>query len=277
MRKFVDALPGVGANNANKLGQYIPVAKAENWVDGNGNATNDDYYEIAAVEYSEQMHSDLPKTHLRGYVQLMTPGLAKLNVVPKSFTTFDGQVLQVVDNPHHLGPIINASSNTAVRVKFTNLLPAGAGGQLFLPVDTTITGAGVGADGKTYYTQNRAEIHLVGGQAPWISAGSPHQWVAPAGETNPGLDANGNPAAILNARGSSNVNVPDMQDPGAGSTTLYFPNAERHQSVERIRERVHTKLLEKRTELSSQMQAMVLDMILAVVLSPTEAAVVQNE
>ena len=227
LRKFVDGLPGIGATNANNLGQYIPVAVAQhNWVNpATGVTTADDYYEIAAVEYSEQMHSDLPKaTHLRGYVQLMTPALAAAGVTGKSFTTYDGTVLQVVDNPHHLGPIISAASGTAVRVKFTNMLPKG--GHLFLPVDTSITGAGLGPDGKTYYTQNRAEIHLVGGQAPWISAGSPHQWVAPAGETNPSIDASGNGVALKDARGPSNVNVPDMADPGAGSTTLYFPNAQ---------------------------------------------------
>ncbi len=213
LRKFVDTLPGMGAAKANNLGQYIPVAVAEKWVDGNGVTTGDDYYEIAAVEYAEKMHSDLPKaTHLRGYVQLMTPGLAAKGVAATSFTTLDGTVLSVVDAPHHLGPIINSTKGTAVRVKFTNYLPTGAGGKLFIPVDTTITGAGLGPDGVNSYTQNRAEIHLVGGQSPWISAGSPHQWVAPAAEATP------------YTKGVSAQNVPDMADPGAGSTTLYFPN-----------------------------------------------------
>ncbi len=149
----------------------------------------DDYYEIAAVEFTEQMHSDLPKaTHLRGYVQLSTapdPGQAYCADIsgwqPDSMTA---KVLKCTPMtiPHHLGPIINSTKGTAVRVKFTNYLPTGAGGKLFLPVDTTITGAGLGPDGVTPYTQNRAEIHLVGGQSPWISAGTPHQWVAPAAE-----------------------------------------------------------------------------------------------
>jgi hypothetical protein len=208
LRKFVDTLPGFGSAKANNLGQYIPIAVPEKWSDGA------DYYEIAAVEYTEQMHSDLPKaTRLRGYVQLMTPGLVG-KVTPKSFTTWDGRVLSVVDLPHHLGPVINANSGTAVRVKFTNYLPVG--GNLFLPVDKSITGAGFGPDGKTYYTENRAEIHLVGGEAPWISAGSPHQWVAPAGETaaySAGL-----------GKGVSTKDVPDMAPSGDGSTTLYFPN-----------------------------------------------------
>ena len=216
LRKFVDTLPGLGSANMNNLGQYIPVAVPEKWTDANGNKT-DDYYEIAAVEYSEKMHSDLPKaTRLRGYVQLMTPGLVANGVVGKNFTTLDGRVLSVVDTPHHLGPVIQAASGTAVRVKFTNYLPVG--GNLFLPVDKSITGAGLGPDGKTYYTENRAEIHLVGGEAPWVSAGTPHQWVAPAGETAAYTAGLG--------KGASAQNVPDMADPGAGSTTLYFPNTQ---------------------------------------------------
>ncbi len=225
LRKFVDTLPGIPgltpatlggvAFGANNLGQYIPLAKAEKWVDLNGVTTSDDYYEIAAVEFTEKMHSDLAKaTHLRGYVQLMTPGLLAKGLTAKSFTTAGGKVLSVVDTPHHLGPFIQSAKGTAVRVKFTNYLPAGA--ELFLPVDTTITGAGMGPDGVTPYTQNRAGIHLVGGEAPWISAGSPNQWVAPADETNAYSKGLG--------KGASSQNVPDMADPGPGAATLYFPN-----------------------------------------------------
>lgn len=231
LRKFVDKLPGIGATKVNNLGQYIPVAVAEKWIDLNGTLTNDDYFEIAAIEYSEKMHSDLPKaTHLRGYVQLSTArnpgkhiplsypdGTPILKEETDPVTGVKSQVqVYAYDNPHHLGPVINAKSGVAVRIKFSNFLPVGTGGELFIPVDTTITGAGVGPDGVTPYTQNRAEIHLVGGGLPWISAGTPHQWVAPAGE-----------AAAYAAglgKGVSTHNVPDMENPGAGSNTLYFPN-----------------------------------------------------
>jgi hypothetical protein len=227
LRKFVDTLPGIGATKKNNLNQYIPLAVPEKWVDLNGKLTGDDYMEIAAVEYTQKMHSDLLNpTRLRGYVQLMTPGLIAKGVAAKPFTTLDGQVLSVVDLPHHLGPVINATSGTALRVKFVNKLPVGAGGQLFLPVDHTVTGAGTGPDGLTPYSQNRAVLHLVGGGLPWISAGTPHQWIAPAGESNPGVE---DPVThlispALDARGVSNNNVPDMADPGPGATTLYFPN-----------------------------------------------------
>lgn len=238
LRKFVDTLPGFGSANANDLGQYIPVAVPEKWVDPNGVTTTDDYYEIAAVEFSEQMHKDLPKaTHLRGYVQLETPGNAGTSkhvplyypvpagaaagtapaaiTDPAKVTTANptGQVF-AYDNPHHLGPVITATKGTAVRVKFTNYLPVG--GKLFLPLDTTIPGAGLGPDGVTSYTQNRAGMHLVGGEAPWVSAGTPHQWVAPAGETAEYAAGMG--------KGVSARNAPDTQDPGNGSINLYFPN-----------------------------------------------------
>ena len=227
LRKFVDTLPGIpgitsfGANN---LGQYIPLAVPEkNWVNPvTGVVTTDDYYEIAAVEFNEKMHSDLPKaTHLRGYVQLETAGNAATSkhialTYPNGSPILDSKGVQVYayDNPHHLGPLISSTKGTAVRVKFTNYLPVG--GKLFVPVDTTITGAGLGPDGKTSYTQNRAEIHLVGGQSPWISAGTPHQWVAPAGEVAAYAAGLG--------KGASAQSLPDMLDPGNGSTTLFFPN-----------------------------------------------------
>jgi hypothetical protein len=225
LRKFVDGLPGIGAAKKNNLNQYIPVAVAEKWVDLNGKTTSDDYMEIAAVEYTQQMHSDLLNpTRLRGYVQLWTPALGAKGVLAKKFTPLGSTtVLDVVDLPHHLGPVINATTGTALRVKFVNLLPVG--GRLFIPVDGTVTGAGTGPDGLTPYSQNRAVLHLVAGGLPWISAGTPHQWIAPAGETNPGVDpVTAAPGAVLDARGVSNHNVPDMANPGAGATTLYFPN-----------------------------------------------------
>ena len=222
LRKFVDTLPGIPgitpANlGANNLGQYIPLAVAEKWIDLNGTLTADDYYEIAAVEFSEKMHSDLASaTRMRGYVQLSTarnPGKHIALTYPGGVTPIrdaTGAQVYAYDNPHHLGPIIRSVKGTAVRVKFTNYLPIGTAGELFIPVDGTITGA------AAPYTQNRASIRLVGGQAPWISAGSPHQWVAPAGETAA--------YAVGLGKGASAQNVPDMADPGPGSSTLYFPN-----------------------------------------------------
>lgn len=63
IRKFVDSLPKL--EEANNLGQKLPVAAPDTTT-----FQGADYYEIAEVEYVKQMHSDLPPTHLRGYVQI---------------------------------------------------------------------------------------------------------------------------------------------------------------------------------------------------------------
>ena len=107
-----------------------------------------------------------------------------------------------------------AQRDRPVRLKVTNQLGTGAAGNLFLPVDTTLNGAGEGPLGPAggYYTQNRTAIHNHGAFTPWISDGTPHQWFTPAGETGNYL------------KGVSFQNVPDMPDPGAGSQTLYYTN-----------------------------------------------------
>ena len=94
-----------------------------------------------------------------------------------------------------------------MRVKFVNELPTGQGGNLFLPVDTTAMGAGVGPDGTTPYTQNRAVIHLHGGLTPWISDGTPNQWTTPVGDTS------------KYPKGVSVYGVPDMRRVQTGNRT----------------------------------------------------------
>lgn len=205
IRKFVDSLPGLGAANKNNLGQYLPVA-----IPDTTTYPGSDYYEISLVEYAEKMHSDLPPTKLRGYVQTNTTD-------------------PTVKVPHNLGPIIVAQRNRPVRVKFTNKLAIGSGGNLFLPVDTTVMGAGMGPkmmldangnmmmnpDGSMMmesYTQNRGTIHLHGGNTPWISDGTAHQWTTPAGEKT------------SYPKGVSVQNVPDMPDPGPGSLNFFYTN-----------------------------------------------------
>ena len=205
LRKFVDSLPGLNASASNNLGQYIPVAAPDQ-----NTYPGCDYYEIDLVEYFEQMHSDLPPTRLRGYAQVNTTD-------------------PTLNKPHYLGPLILAQQGRPTRIKFTNRLPVGSAGDLFIPVDTTLMGAGDGpiamtnADGTIMtnangtpmmhkYTDNRSVVHLHGGLPPWISDGTPHQWVVPAGENTP------------YQRGVSAVNVPDMPIPGEGAVTLYYPN-----------------------------------------------------
>ena len=187
IRKFVDTLPGLNAAGANNLGQYIPVA-----IPDTTTYPGSDYYEIELGEYTEQMHSDLRPTTLRGYRQTNT---SDATVSKFSF----------------LGPMITATKGKPVRIKFTNRLPTGSEGNLFLPVDTTLMGAGMGPNGGMY-TQNRATLHLHGGNTPWISDGTIHQWITPAGENT------------SYPKGVSVRNVPDMPDPGPGSMTFFYSN-----------------------------------------------------
>ena len=198
----MDGLPGLTAAGANNLGQVHPGRHSRHHVATRGA----DYYEIELGEYSEKMHSDLPPTRLRGYRQTNTSD-------------------PTVSEFHYLGPLIIAQKGRPVRVKFTNSLPTGAAGNLFLPVDASVIGSGPGpsvSDATRLatqpnvlckagpesrsppgcYTQNRATIHLHGGVTPWISDGTTHQWITPAGET------------LGYPNGVSVYNVPDMPNPG---------------------------------------------------------------
>ena len=193
LRKFVDSLPQLGPTGTNNLGNYISVASKMTDPTGHG----DDYYEIGLFDYTWKFHSDLPPTKVRGYRDLSP--LA------------DG-------SNHYLGPFIVAQRNKAVRLKFSNKLGVNGAGNSFLPVDTTVMGAGMGPYGMhppvgpMDYSQNRADIHLHGGFTPWISDGTPHQWITPNGEVT------------SYTNGVSYQNVPDMANPGRGAATYYYPN-----------------------------------------------------
>jgi PKD repeat protein/FtsP/CotA-like multicopper oxidase with cupredoxin domain len=221
IRKFVDSLPGLGPTGANNLGKYIPVA-----VSDLVSYPGDDYYEIALVQYVEKMHSDLPPTTLRGYVQLETPNIGGSKHIALMYpngspilNAAGGQVF-AYDNPRYLGPMIVAQRDKPVRVKFHNYLPTGLDGNLFIPVDTTIMGAGIGPLGLNTsglpieYSQNRASVHLHGGNTPWISDGTPHQWTTPAGENT------------AYPKGVSVRYVPDMDggNEPVGTLTFYYTN-----------------------------------------------------
>lgn len=226
IRKFVDKLAGLGSGNANGLGQYIPVAIADTTTypaNATTGAKASDYYEIAVVEYMEKMHSDLPATKNRGYVQIDTAAIPGDGV---PLTQADGTTpiyypgtttqVRVVDKPHYLGPAIVSDSDKPVRIKFYNLLPVGTAGDLYIPVDKTVMGSGMGPTGVEY-TENRANVHLHGNNTVWISDGSPHQWITPANEATP------------YPQGTSVKGVPDMgtnDTPRDGSTTLYYTNSQ---------------------------------------------------
>jgi len=235
IRKFVDKVPGLTPAGANSLvqpsgdSQYIPVAVPENVTLSGQDA---EYYEIALIDFYEKMHSDLPPTKHRGYVQLETPGvlaaMAAQNPPLVSKHVDLGGGFFAIDNPHFLGPVIVAKGSTPgqpgvpVRLKFYNLLPTGAGGDLFLPVDLTVMGAGMGPLGMNAmpmnYTQNRGTVHLHGNNTVWISDGTAHQWITPAGETT------------SYPKGVSVRNVPDMgtdcDASNSGCQTFFYTNAQ---------------------------------------------------
>ena len=292
IRKFIDSLPGLEPAGANNLGQYIPVAVADI-----ESYPGSDYYEIALVEYVEQMHTQLPPTRHRGYVQLETDVVSGAHVqlfYPDGVTPiyYPGTTDPVfaMDNPHFMGPAIVSQRDVPVRIKFYNMLPTGEGGDLFIPVDTTVMGSGMGPNmampmmaepvaGATVeittsmphnfqvgtkvmlmgftpddyngtfqvisvpdntrfqvtlaadpggpattlgevvemHTENRATVHLHGTNSVWISDGTPHQWITPAGETT------------NYPQGVSVYPVPDMGDDGNptdGSMTFFYTNTQ---------------------------------------------------
>ncbi len=347
MRKFVDTLPGLcgvtsaNGNGTNNLGQCLPIA-----VPDTTTFPGSDYYEIALVQYTEQLHSDLPPTLIRGYVQVETPVIAgtgkSQHVTLANVASPNGQgagaiidkngaQVYGVSKIQYFGPVIIASgcdptatnpcTPRPVRVKFTNYLPTGSGGDLFIPYDTTYMGAGMGPGGSIYsisvtnggagytsvptvtlsapptatpanvqatgvasinngqvvsilvtnggtgyttaptvsisgggattnasavsvlagqpgemYTQNRATLHLHGGNTPWISDGTPHQWTAPVGEVTsyqkgdsvgyvPDMWFDGNGNLISACAGQLTCSTAgSSNNPGNGILTFYWTN-----------------------------------------------------
>ncbi|GAA4405212.1 choice-of-anchor D domain-containing protein [Fodinibacter luteus] len=216
IKKFVDPLPGLEVAVPDKT-----------------TYPGSDYYEIGLVEYAQRMYaSDTPKqTTLRGYKQL---------------NGGDG-------TPSYLGPAIVATKDRPVRILFKNQLGTGKEGDLFLPTDTTVMGSGPTAAGHAAmegtppgdidpqkpmcstvaddgtmkadmvaaghcYAENRATLHLHGGITPWISDGTPHQWITPAAEST-GPDG-GYPEGV------SVQDVPDMPAAGPGEQTFFYTNAQ---------------------------------------------------
>ncbi len=186
IRKFVNGLPGLTAAGANNLGQYIPLANPDTAA-----FPGSDYFVIGLKDHTEQMNADLTPTKIRGYYQVNS-----------------GTAGPTDNSARYLGPLILATKNRPSRILFQNELPTGSAGDLFIPTDATYMGAGATPTPGDFYTQNRATLHLHGGNTPWISDGTPHQWITPPGETGTGA-----------LKGDSFQNVPDMVGPGKPITT----------------------------------------------------------
>jgi FtsP/CotA-like multicopper oxidase with cupredoxin domain len=250
IRKFEDALPGLCLPPAcPTTGKYIPLAVPEEKLYEGVNA---DEYVIGLIQYKTSFSSSLPDTMVRGYIQLETAANEAVSQHwPVTNTLMNGTQVPVmkadgtqwlaVTPPQWLGPTIGATKDKPVRIVFHNLLPTGDDGDLFLPVDATLMGSGMGpgmmdapvndgtvmdevrnpmcTDAKSMddmcFTKNRATLHLHGGITPWISDGTPHQWITPAGE------------GAAWPEGVSVGNVPDMNACDAtddGCQTFYYTN-----------------------------------------------------
>lgn len=259
IKKFTDQLPGLCTPPAcPTTGKYIPlgVPEAKTY---NGVAA--DEYVIGLVQYRTNFSSSLPEgTLVRGYVQLETAANIGISQhFPLTNEMMDGTKVPVMKSdgatqwlgvtpPQWLGPTLVAAKDRPVRIVFYNLLPTGVGGNLFLPVDSSLMGSGMGpmdmagpadqgsvldevrnpvctdnpqavdAMGMSLcFSQNRATLHLHGGTTPWISDGTAHQWITPAGENTQW------------PQGVSVQNVPDMGNAGCdaaddGCMTFYYTN-----------------------------------------------------
>jgi Ca2+-binding RTX toxin-like protein/FtsP/CotA-like multicopper oxidase with cupredoxin domain len=236
--------------------KYIPLAVGDPSGPYQANPDVSDTYEIALVQYRMSFSSSLPPSLVRGYVQLETAANAAVSqhfpltnanldpTLPDTPIMINGSQALGVTPPQYLGPTIVAVKDKAVRIVFRNLLPTGDDGDLFLPVDTSIMGSGMGQMMEPYdpvpqpggdvmdmvrnpmctdarsmgdmcFLKNRATLHLHGGNTPWISDGTPHQWVTPAGDMTDWPE------------GVSVKNVPDMDVCNAaddGCQTFYYTN-----------------------------------------------------
>jgi FtsP/CotA-like multicopper oxidase with cupredoxin domain len=217
IRKFVDVLPGIcgispwmGAAGKNGLNQCLPLAQKDTSLGFAGDTVTggSDFYRIGVNEFNIiRMHSDLPVTKLRGYTDLVADP-----------TGADPTKYQ------YLGPLILATRDRPVRILFENRLPVGS--KLFIPTDTTYMGAGLISDDtrSEMASQSRADLHLHGGSTPWMSDGTTHQWITPAGEPVSN--------ALGFAKGFSAQHAPDMPgplgiDPAAlndGKMTYFWTN-----------------------------------------------------
>jgi FtsP/CotA-like multicopper oxidase with cupredoxin domain len=248
------AVPGSCSTAAGAKFLPLAVPEEKTYNDPTNKPIKSDEYEIGLIQYRTKFNTDLPPTLVRGYVQLESPswltahpGVSQHFLLENELldgtkvpVMVDGKQAYGVTAPQWLGPIIGATKDKPVRIVFRNLLPTGSDGDLFLPTDSTLMGSGMGPMGlpdptdegtvldkvrnpvcgeapksKDCFKDNRATLHLHGGVSPWISDGTPHQWITPANEDTPwpeGVDVR---------------YVPDMpvgNDPKDGVMTFYYTN-----------------------------------------------------
>lgn len=217
VRKFVDEIPMLyipSELNPNNLPPKTLLPWSNTYISNNTTGIpvavpdtttypGDHYYEIAAIDYSEKLHSDFKKsTRARGFIQITGHSL-------------NGDPIYNINNAHRCGPFIFAKKDVPVRVKFYNLLGVNNTVNMPIPCDHTYMGAGEGpASTKENYAENRCVIHMHGGNTPWNSDGTPNQWVSAKGQN------------VYYKQGESVIPVGDMSQPqvGDGVQTYYYTN-----------------------------------------------------
>jgi hypothetical protein len=71
------------------------------------------------------------------------------------------------------------------------------------------------------FTDDRATLHLHGGGTPWISDGTPHQWITPASEDTPWPQG----VSVKEVPDMQNVaGVPDCSAETDGCSSFYYAN-----------------------------------------------------
>ncbi len=186
IRKFVDALPGLGMPNCtpgtgtppnvtggtcnqNALGQYIPIA-----VPDTATYPGSSFYNIAIKQFPVNLSRDMPATAARGYLQVSGTGAGQANpatypgvagvmkfispvIIARKYDPTKPAGVQTLANFFGVG-----GNGWPVRLKFDNLLPLSNSAvtcaadpvnspKLCLAVDTTLMGAGQGPMGPAPY------------------------------------------------------------------------------------------------------------------------------
>ena len=171
-------------------------------------------------EYTEQLHSDLPATRLRGYVQLNqgTDAERPQHGRPRA---------DPLPRPAHPRPPRAArcasSSSTSC--------PLGRHGDLFLPVDTTTRGAGTGPRRRRRRVPAEPRVAAPARRARpldqrRLAVPVDHAGRRDAAPTAPGPAWSTSPTCGSTPQGRPvGEGTPGAtNDPGPGATTLYFPN-----------------------------------------------------
>lgn len=185
---------------------------------------------------------DLPATLLRGYVQLETADNAAISQHVALYNenldgtqtaiTLNGAPVYAIDKPCHRRDDCSYTKDRPVRILFRNLLPTGLGGNPFIPVDTTVMGAGFGPENGEMEELGSAQSGLwcvaeivdLLCRKPRNVAFAWRYYALGQRRHAASMDhpANENTAYL---RGVSAQNVPDMPDPGPGAMTYFTPSS----------------------------------------------------